>query len=180
MKEALDSPRKAEWEEAMAKEMRLLQDNVWELVKPPKDRKTVGSKWVFKVKTNEDGRVERYKASLVAQGFTQVKGAHYDETFYPVVRMELLRTLVIMGVQRGLQLYQVDVTTAFLNGVLEEEIFMSPPEGFVQEGQEHLVCRLKRSLYGLKYSPRCWNSTLDEFLQCLGFVQSTGDPFAFM
>ena len=176
MKEALDSPQKAEWEEAMAKEMHSLQDNdVWELVEPPKDRKIVGSKWVFKVKTNEDGKVERYKARLVAQGFTQVKGADYDETFCPVVRMESLRMLVAMGVQRGLQLYQVDVTTAFLNGVLEEEIFMRQPEGFVGEGQEHLVCRLKRSLYGLKQSPRCWNSTLDEYLKCLGLVQSTGD-----
>ena len=146
------------------------------IVEPPKDRKIVGSKWVFKVKTNEDGKVEHYKACLVAQGFTQVKGADYDETFCPVVRMESLRTLVAMGVQKGLQLYQVDVTTAFLNGVLEEEIFMRQPEGFVGEGQEHLVCRLKRSLYGLKQSPRCWNSTLDEYLKCLGFVQSMGDP----
>ena len=86
------------------------------------------------MKTVEDGRVECYKARLVSQGFTQVKGADYDETFCPVVRMESLRTLVAMGVKRGLQLYQVDVTTAFLNGVLEEEIFMSQPEGFVEEG----------------------------------------------
>ena len=136
----------------MAKQMHSLQDNVWEVVEPPKDRKIVGSKWVFKVKTNEDGKVERYKARLVAQGFTRVKGADYDETLCPVVRMESLRMLVAMGVQRGLQLYQVDVTTAFLNGVLEEEIFMRQPEGFVGDGQEHLVGRLKRSLYGLRQS----------------------------
>ena len=115
--EALKSQQKVKWEEAIATEMRSLQDNdVWELVEPPKDRKIVGSKWG----TNEDGEVEHYKARLVAQGFTQVKGADYDETFCPVVRMELLRTLVAMAVQRGLQLYQVDVMTAFLNGILEE------------------------------------------------------------
>ena len=84
--------------------------------------------------------------------------------------------LVAMAVQRDLQLYQVDVTTAFLNGILEEEVFMRQPEGFVIEGQEHLVCKLKRSLYGLKQSPCCWNSTLDEYLKRLGFVQLTNDP----
>lgn len=88
-----------------------------------KNRKVVGSKWVFKVKTDEDGEVEHYKARLVAQGFTQVKGADYDETFCP------------MAVRRGRQLHRVDVTTAFLNGNLEEEVFMRQPEGFVEKGQ---------------------------------------------
>ncbi len=126
---------------------------------------------MFKVKRNEHGQVERYKARLVAQGFTQVKGADYDETFSPVARLESLRTLVAVSVKKGLQLYQVDITTAFLNGVLQEEVYMSQLEGFVSEGQEHLVCyRLKHSLYGLKQSPRCWNSILDEFLaKTVGF-----------
>ncbi|ORU94049.1 MAG: hypothetical protein A6F71_09125 [Cycloclasticus sp. symbiont of Poecilosclerida sp. M] len=131
----------------MKAEMRLLQDNdVWELVELPKDRKNVGSKWVFKVKTNEDGDVEHYKARLVAQGFMQVKGADYDEMFCPVVRLESLRTLVAMSVRRGFQLHQLDITTAFLNGTLEEEVFMRQPDIFVVEGQEDMVCRLKRSL----------------------------------
>jgi hypothetical protein len=149
---------------------------VWELVDFPEDRKPVGSRWVFKVKRNEHGEVERYKARLVAQGFTQVKGADYDETFSPVARLESLRTLVAWSVQKSLQLHQVDITTAFLNGVLEEEVYMYQPQEFVAKGQENLVCKLKRSLYGLKQSPRCWNSTLDEFLKQLGFVQSTSDP----
>ena len=98
-KEALASQQKAKWEEAMRAEICSLQDNnVWELVELPGGRKPVGSKWVFKVKTNEDGDVKRYKARLVAQGFTQVKGADYDKTFCPVVRIELLRTLVAISV----------------------------------------------------------------------------------
>ena len=146
--EALSSQKKAKWEEAMKAEMRSLQDNdVWELVELPKDRKPVGSKWVFKVKTNENGDVERYKARLVAQGFMQVKGADYDETFCPVVRMESLRALVAMSVRRSFKLHQLDITTAFLNGNLEEEVFMTQPEGFVIQGKQDMVCRLKRSLY---------------------------------
>ena len=165
---------KRKWEDAMAAEMHSLLDNdVWELVELPKDRKPVESKWVFKVKTNEYGEVECYKARLVVQGFTQVKGADYDETVCPVVQMESLRMLVATSVQRGLKLHQVDVITAFLNGTLEEEVFMQQPKGFVVKGQEHLVCKLKRSLYGLKQAPHCWNSILDGYLKQLEFVQST-------
>ena len=82
----------------------------------------------------------------------------YDETFCPVVRLESLRTLIALSVQNDLQLHQIDVTTAFLNGELKEEVFMNQPNGFIKEGQEYLVCKLKRSIYGLKQSPRCWNS----------------------
>ncbi len=123
VKQALESPQKARWKEAMETEMHSLQsNNVWELVELPEGRKAVGSRWVFKVKRNEHGKVERYKARLVAQGFTRVKGADYDETFSPVARLESLRTLVAVG----LQLYQVDITTAFLNGVLQEEVYIEP------------------------------------------------------
>ena len=113
----LSTPEKAHWLKAMENKMKCLQENdVWELVQLPSGRKPVGSKWIFKVKTDENGKVERYKARLVAQGFTQKFGADYDETFSPVVRLESLRTLIALSVQQGLQLYQVDVTTAFLNG----------------------------------------------------------------
>ena len=131
-------------------------------VKLPPGRKTVGSKWVFKKKTGADGSVQRYKARLVAQGYTQKYGTDYDETFCPVVRQESLRLLIALSVQYDLKLHQVDVATAFLNGTLEEEVFMRQPEGFEVKGKEHLVCRLKKSIYGLKQSPRCWNTTLDK------------------
>ena len=173
VQEAVNSPNKAKWEQAMESEMRSLKENdVWELVNLPENRKVVGSKWVFKVKVH--GCVDRYKARLVAQGFSQTKGMDYDETFCPVVRMESLRAIVGLAARNGLKLHQLDVITAFLNGKLDEEVYMRQPEGFVEEG--NLVCRLKRSLYGLKQSPRCWNSALDAHLKKLGFLQSNSDP----
>ena len=90
--------------------------------------------------------------------------------------MESLRVLIALSVQFGLQLHQVDVTTAFLNGELEEEVYMQQPKDFIHEGEEHLVCKLNESIYGLKQSPRCWNTALDKQLKEMGFVQSTSDP----
>ena len=175
--EALASPDKIKWLNAMQKEIQSLNSNdVWDLVELPGDRKAVGSKWVFKLKVDADGLVERHKARLVAQGFSQKFGLDYDETFCPVVRHESIRTVIALAVQHGLKLHQLDITTAFLNGKLDEEVYMKQPEGFVTEGQEHLVCRLKRSIYGLKQSPRCWNAALDSQLKKLGFVQTSSDP----
>ena len=122
------------------------------------------------------GSIDRYKARLVAQGFSQQQGRNYDETFSPVIRYESRRTLVAISVQKGLKMHQLHITAAFLNRHLDEEVFMRQPEGFTEKGKEHLVCRLKHSLYGLKQSPRCWNHTLDRHLKGLGFVQSANDP----
>ena len=176
MVEAVRSPDKVKWIQAMQKEMESLYDNdVWDLVELPPNRKTVGSKWVYKAKTGADGSIECYKAKLVAQGFSQNYGMGYDETFCPVVRQESLSMLIAVSVKNGLKLHQVDVTTAFLNGTLEEEVYMKQSEGFSKEGEEHLVCKLKKSIYGLKQSPRCWNMALDSYLRELGFKQSTSD-----
>ena len=173
VKEALTGPDETQWLSAMEKEMESLHtNNVWDLVKLPKGRKAIGSKWVFKLKTGADGLVERHKARLVAQGFSQKFGSDYDETFCPVVRFESVRTVIALAVQNGLKLYQMDMTTAFLNGELEEEVYMRQPEGFVDKDRQHLVCKLKRSIYGLKQSPRCWNSGLDAQLSRMGFIQT--------
>lgn len=177
VKKALTSTDQEKWQNAMEAEIKSLEANdVWDLVELPKDRKAVGSKWVFKLKVDADGSVERYKARLVAQGFSQKLGLDYDETFSPVVRFESVRTVIALAVQNGLKLHQLDVTTAFLNGELQEEVYMKQPECFVAKGQEHLVCRLKRSIYGLKQSPRCWNSALHSQLKKMGFVQTASDP----
>ena len=123
--EATEGPNKNHWKAAMKTEMMSLKENdVWDLVKLPVDKKTVGSKWIYKVKTGEVGFVQRYKARLVAQGFTQKYRADFDETFCPVVRQELLRLLMALSVQHGLVLHKVDVTTAFLNGTIDEEVYI--------------------------------------------------------
>ena len=107
----------------MNKEIKSLHENdMWDLVKLPPGRNVVGSKWVFKKETGSDSAVGRFKARLVVQGYTQKYGTDYDETFCPVVRQESLRVLIALLVQSGLKLHQVDVTTAFMNGTLEEEV----------------------------------------------------------
>ena len=126
----------------------LKENEVWELSTLPPGKKAIGSKWVYKVKTNGDGTIERYKARLVAQGFNQKFGSGYDETFSPVVRQESLRTLIALSAQRGLELHHVDVATAFLNGTLEEEVYMEQPKGYEESRGEYLVCRLRKSILG--------------------------------
>lgn len=175
--EARSSPENLKWIEAMSTEMDSLRsNNVWELVEPPPNRKIIGSKWVFKRKIDAQGTVQRYKARLVAQGCTQKFGVDYEETFSPVARFESVRTVIALGAQHQLQLHQMDVSTAFLHGKLSEEVYMEQPEGFIEPGNEHLVCHLKRSIYGLKQSPRCWNHALDGQLKEMGFKQTSSDP----
>ena len=113
---------------------------------------------------------------MVAQGYYQRPGIDYDETFSPVVRFESVRSVVALAVHESMKLHQMDVKTAFLNGELNEIVFMKQPEGFVKEGKENLVCRLKKSIYGLKQSPRCWNTALDDHLKKVKFIQTKGDP----
>ena len=162
----------------METEMTSLRENhVWDLVKLPVGKKTVGSKWVYKVKTGADGSVQRYKARLVAQGFTQQYGIDFDETFCPVVRQESLRLLMALSVRYGLSIHQVDMTIAFLNGTLEDEVYMQQPKGFECPGKEEFVCKLNKSIYGLKQSPCFWNSTLDAFLKEMQFTQTASDPY---
>ena len=175
-KEAMKA-NKDKWQAAMDQEFESLQKNaVWDLVPLPEGRKQVGSKWVYKTKLSADGSVERHKARLVAQGFSQKYGMDYDETFCPVVRTESVRAVIALAATKNLLLHQMDVTTAFLNGTLEEEVYMKQPEGFVKKGKENLVCKLKKSIYGLKQSPRCWNNALDGYLKSINLEQSNADP----
>eukprot|EP00731_Ephydatia_muelleri_P012155 Em0006g1049a len=148
--EALESDLSEQWREAADSEYQsLMQNETWERVELPKGRKPVGCKWVFKAKRGSDGKVQRFKARLVAKGFTQKHGIDYDETFSPVVRFTSVRTILAFAVQNGMMVHQMDVVTAFLNGTLEEEIYMEQPPGYIKKGEEHLVCKLKKSIYGL-------------------------------
>ena len=126
------------------------QNKVWDLVELPNGCKRVGCKWVFKTKYDSNGNIERYKARLVAKGYTQKDGIDYKETFSPVSKKDSLRIIMALVAHYDLELHQVDVKTAFLNGNLEEEVFMDQPEGFLVEGKKHMVCTLKKSIYGLK------------------------------
>ena len=175
--EALSGPKSNEWTKAMQSEMKSLNENqVWELVELPKGRKAIGCKWIFKTKIDGDGNIERYKARLVAQGYSQKFGVDYDQTFSPVVSFESIRSIAAIAAKNGLKLHQMDVKTAFLNGELSEEIFLKQPEGFIVKGFENHVCKLKRSIYGLKQSARCWNVELDRKLKDMGFKQCKSDP----
>ena len=175
--EALNGPEGTQWHDAMQQEIdSLCKHDVWELTDLPDRKQAIGSKWVFRTKCHADGSIERRKARLVAQGYSQKYGVDYDETFSPVMRFESLRTVIALSVQQGLTLHQMDVATAFLNGELAEEVYVKQPEGFVVKGKEHLVCKLNKSLYGLKQSPRCWNYTLDGHFKSMGFKQAPSDP----
>ena len=174
--EALNGEQSSQWKEAMESEYSsLLKNDTWELVPPPEGKNIVGSRWVLKVKRNEDGSVDRFKARLVAQGYSQVKGLDYDEVFSPVARNTSVRSLLALANAHDLEIHQMDVKTAFLNGALDCEIYMSQPEGFVDPYRPSHVCKLKKSIYGLKQSARCWNTTLNEYLKSVGYQQSNAD-----
>lgn len=165
------------WEDAMDCEMESIQSNAtWDLVELPRGRHAIGCKWVFRTKTNPDGSIARYKARLVAKGFSQKAGIDYDEIYSRVAKFTTLRTLLALAAKNDWELHQMDVKTAFLNGDLEEEIYMRQPEGRVVPGKEKLVCRLKKSLYGLKQAPRAWNAKLDSAMISFGFIRSENDP----
>ena len=169
VQEALNGEQSVQWREAMESEYSsLLKNDTWDLAPPPEGKNIVGSRWILKVKRDEDGGVGRFKARLVVQGFSQVKGVDYDGVFSPVARYTSVRSLLALANAHDLEIHQMDVKTASLNGSLDCEIYMSQPEGFVDPDRPNHVCKLKKSIYGLKQSARCWNTTLDEYLKSVG------------
>lgn len=156
----------------------LMKNQTWTLVEKPEGRNVVSAKWVFKSKTNTDGSLARRKARLVARGFSQSEGVDYFETFSPVVRYESVRTVLSLAAAGDMELRQFDVKTAFLNGKLEEEVFMQQPIGF--DDGTGKVCRLNRAIYGLKQSPRVWNARFTEFLEQEKFAAIAEDSCVFV
>jgi hypothetical protein len=172
-KEAMASSEAAKWKEAMDSEIQSMKDNqVWNLVDPTPGHKTVGCKWIFKKKTDMDGNVHTFKARLVAKGFTQTQGIDYDETFSPVAKIKSIRILLAIAAFYDYEIWQMDVKTAFLNGKLSEDVFMAQPEGFKHEKFPNKVCKLEKSIYGLKQASRSWNQCFHEKVKEYGFARS--------
>ncbi|CAL9024679.1 unnamed protein product, partial [Prunus brigantina] len=159
----------------------------WVLVPPPANTNIVGSKWIYKLKRHSDGSISRYKARLVAQGFSQEAGFDYEETFSPVVRHATVRIILSLAAYNHWSLRQLDVKNAFLHGELEEEVYMKQPQGFANPLHPDYVCKLQKSLYGLKQAPRAWNAKFTAIVVLLLYVddiiltgsnpQSNGDIF---
>ncbi|KAJ1685788.1 hypothetical protein LUZ63_017178 [Rhynchospora breviuscula] len=163
------------WRKAMQTEIEALERNkTWSIENLPSEKKAIGCKWVYRIKYNSDGSVERYKARLVVLGNRQVEGIDFKETFAPVAKMVSVRTFLAVAVARGWELHQMDVHNAFLHGDLHEEVYMRLPSGFASK-YPGKMCRLRKSLYGLRQAPRMWFSKLTEALQAYGFTQSYAD-----
>ena len=143
--------------------------NVWTLVPHPQGKTIIGTRWVYENKKDEDGIVTRNKARLVAQGFTQLEGLDYDETFSPVARLEAIRLFLAYASFINFKVYQMDVKTAFLHGELGEEVFLKQPPGFESVEFTDHVYRLDKELYGLKQAPRAWYDTLAAYLMEKGY-----------
>ena len=129
---------------------RIEKNNTWELVPRPKDKNVIGTKWIFKNKLNENGEVIRNKARLVCKGYAQEEGIDFEETFAPVARLEAIRMFLALSSFQKFKVFQMDVKSSFLNGDLEEEVYIEQPDGFILGNDPKLVCRLKKALYGLK------------------------------
>lgn len=152
----------------------LMENNTWTLVNIPKGRKPLKSKWVFTMKRDMDGNIVRYKARLVAKGCSQLFGIDYNETFSPVVRYSTIRFLIALAVKNKLKIDLMNAITAFLQGELDEEIYIEQPEGFKTNSNQ--VCRLNKAMYGLKQAGRQWNLKLESALMSYGLIKSQMDP----
>ncbi|CAA7047040.1 unnamed protein product [Microthlaspi erraticum] len=180
--EARRSKDWVKWNGGMTEEMESLWKNgTWIIVDRPKDKKVIGSRWLYRLKSGIPGvESERHKARVVARGFTQKEGIDYQEVFAPVVKHLSIRILMSLVVKEDLELEQMDVKTAFLHGELEEELYMEQPEGFVVDPKKDQVCLLKKSLYGLKQAPRQWNKKFNAFMMSQKFTRSGHDPCVYV
>jgi hypothetical protein len=164
------------WKEAMKDEMKALERNsTWDLVELPRDRKIVACRWVYKLKKGVDDKVERYKARLVAKGYSKKLGIDFHEIFSPVVKIVSIQSVLALVALLDLDLEQLDVKNAFLHGDLDDEIYMEQPEGFIQNRNKKFVCRLKKSLYGLRQSPKQWYKKFDSFMVSQNYTRSEYD-----
>ncbi|GJX18686.1 zinc finger, CCHC-type containing protein [Tanacetum coccineum] len=178
--EAMKSQDVAFWKEAINDEMDFIMgNNTWVLADLPPGCKPLGCKWIFKIKLKVDGTIKKFKARLVIQGFKQKSGIDYFDTYAPVARISTIRLLIAMASIHNLIIHQMDVKTAFLNGDLEEEVYMNQPHGFIMLGNENKVCKLIKSLYGLKQTPKQWHQKFDEVVLYNGYLLNQADKYVY-
>ncbi|KAJ9551529.1 hypothetical protein OSB04_015574 [Centaurea solstitialis] len=164
-KKVLDAMKDPSWIEAMQEELlQFVLQHVWDLVDLPKGHRVIGTKWIFRNKTDERGIVIKNKARLVAQGYTQEEGIDYDDVFAPVARIEAIRLFLAFASYKGFKVYQMDVKSAFLYGTIDEEVYVYQPPGFEDPKYPDRVCKLRKALYGLHQAPRAWYDTLSSYL----------------
>ena len=169
------------WMMAMQEELdQFTRNDVWDLVPVPRGKSIIGTKWVFRNKLDESGNVVRNKARLVAQGYNQQEGIDYEETFALVARLEAIRILCAFASHTGFTLYQMDFKSAFLNGVIQEEVYVKQPPGFEDPKNPDHVYKLKKALYGLKQAPRAWYERLTSFLISKGYSRGKADTTLFI
>jgi hypothetical protein len=162
------------WVKAMNDELdQIEKKNTWDMVHRPEGKNIIGSKWIFKNKLNEQGQVFRNKERLVCKGYAQIEGLDFDETFAPVAILETIRIFLAYACHKRFKVYQMDVNSSFLNGDLNEEVYMEQTEGFKLSDNSNLVCKLKKDLYGLKQAPCAWYHRLDMYLKDKGFKRGT-------
>ena len=177
VQEAMKNQR---WKEAMDEEMRaLLLNHTWNIVPLPKGKKPVGCRWVYTLKCKADGSLERYKARLVARGYTQTHGIDYQDTFAPVAKRNTIRIIISLAMNLDWPLNQYDIKNAFLHGDLKEEIYMQLPLGYEGNQNKGKVSKLRKALYGLKQSPRAWFRRFTQAMRSVGYKQSNSDHSLF-
>ncbi|UYV77939.1 hypothetical protein LAZ67_15002938 [Cordylochernes scorpioides] len=180
-REAMNTPFSDQWKEAMEEEFHsLTSHNVWTLVPKPENENLIKGKWIFNIKMNPDGSIDKRKARFVAMGHNQKPGVDYEESFAPVMKLDSLRTLIAIASQQNMKIEQYDVKTAYLNAELKDDVYLEQPEGFVQAGQENKVCKLNRSLYGLPQSRRCWNEKINQIFNDIGLRRLESEPCAYI
>jgi hypothetical protein len=178
-REAMEGEDSVEWQDAAKREFdALIKNSTWDMVERPRDRHVLKGKWVFRIKLKEDGAIDKFKARWVIKGFLQLAGVEFGETYAPTPRYESLLVLLAIAALKNFKLFQLDITSAFLNGKIDKEIYMEQPEGF-NDGTGR-VCLLKKSLYGLKQAPRIWNSDIHNTLTSLSFKQCRTDPCVYV
>ena len=142
----------------------IMTNDVWEVVPRPQDKSVVGSRWIYKIKYATDGNIEKFKARFVAKGYTQKEGIDYEETFAPLACYTSIRFVISLAVQMGWEIHQMDVKTTFLNGVIEDEVYIEQLESFETHEKKTRFFRHKKALYGLKQAPGAWYGQIDSYL----------------